>query len=247
LRRTKSRKAELTKWNTNKKRIAQNAKLTEIKTKIRNKVGSPRKRNIKLSKIKSSKGFTSSSKRNDKTLGKRISKQRNKLESNFEATYKRKQTTLLALDFKDDDSILDPNPLMEYHWENILKRFGISTNAKDDKPIKAKIKRTECPAKINEERKKTYLQIIGSIIFEYTHCRLDVAFAVGMLTRVMHNPSEGHLKHLFGLLRYINAANMWGLKFFRDTTMRYGMDFTFFAYCDSSHADDEDSNSVWNT
>ncbi len=112
----------------------------------------------------------------------------------------------------------------------ILKRFGISANAKDDKPIKTKIKRTECPAKINEERKKTYLQIIGSIIFGYTHCRLDLAFAVGMLTRVMHNPSEGHLKQLFGLLRYINATKMWGLNFFRDTTMRYGMDFTFFAY-----------------
>jgi hypothetical protein len=71
---------------------------------------------------------------------------------------------------------------------------------------------------------------------------LDLAFAVGMLTRVMHNPSEGHLKQLYGLLKYINATKMWGLNFFRDTTMRYRMDFTFFAFCDSSHADEEDSN-----
>jgi hypothetical protein len=83
---------------------------------------------------------------------------------------------------------------MEYYWDKILKRFGISAKAKDDKPIKTKIKRTECPAKINEERKKTYLQIIGSIIFGYTHCRLDLAYAVGMFTRVMHNPNEGHIK-----------------------------------------------------
>ena len=131
---------------------------------------------------------------------------------------------------------------MQYYWDKIMKRFGISTNAKEDKPIKTKIKRTECPAKINEERKKSYLQIIGSIIFGYTHCRLDLAFAVGMFTRVMHNPSEGHLKQLFGFLKYINATKSWALKYFRDKSVKYGMDFTFFAFCDSSHADDEESN-----
>jgi hypothetical protein len=131
---------------------------------------------------------------------------------------------------------------MQYYWDKIMKRFGISTDAKDDKPIKTKIKRKDCPAKINEERKKTYLQIIGSIIFGYTHCRLDLAFAVGMFTRVMHNPSEGHLKQLFGFLKYINATKTWGLNYFRDHTMQYGMDFIFLIFCDSSHADDEDSN-----
>jgi hypothetical protein len=131
---------------------------------------------------------------------------------------------------------------MNYYWEKIFKRFGVSAEAKQDKPLKTKIKRTDCPAKINDERKKTYLQIIGSIIFGFTHCRLDLAFAVGMLTRVMHNPSEGHLQQLFGLLRYINATKTWGLNYFRDQTIQYGMNFIFLIYCDSSHADDEDSN-----
>ena len=58
----------------------------------------------------------------------------------------------------------------------------------------------------------------------------------------MHNPSEGHLQQLFGLLRYINATKTWGLNYFRDHTIQYGMDFIFLIYCDSSHADDEDSN-----
>ncbi len=104
-----------------------------------------------------------------------------------------------------------------------------------------KIKRTDCPAKVNEERKKSYLQISGSIIFGYTHCRLDLAYAVGMFTRVMHNPSKGHLKQFFGLLNYIKATKSWELKYYRDRSMRYGMYFTFFALCDSSHADDEES------
>jgi hypothetical protein len=58
----------------------------------------------------------------------------------------------------------------------------------------------------------------------------------------MHNPSEGHLKQLFGFLKYINATKSWALKYFRDKSVKYGMDFTFFAFCDSSHADDEESN-----
>ena len=130
---------------------------------------------------------------------------------------------------------------MKYYWEKVLKRFGISTNAKEDKPLKSKINKMDCPANINEARKKTYLQIIGSIIFGYTHCRLDLAFPVGMLTRVMHNPSDKHLKQLIGLLKYINETKEWGLNYFRDLSVYYGMDFTFFAYCDSSHADDEGS------
>jgi hypothetical protein len=80
--------------------------------------------------------------------------------------------------------------------------------------------------------------MIGSIIFGYTHCRLDLAFPVGMFTRVMHSPSEGHLKQLIEFLKYLNATMKWKLKFFRDNTVQYGMKFVFFAYCDSSHADD---------
>ena len=59
-----------------------------------------------------------------------------------------------------------------------------------------------------------------------------------MLTRVMHSPSETHLKQLIDLLKYINATMKWGLNFFRDHTVRYGMDFIFFGFCDSSHGDD---------
>jgi hypothetical protein len=113
---------------------------------------------------------------------------------------------------------------MNYYWKKIMKRFGIAEKMKADKPLQRKINRNDCPTTKNEERKKTYLQIIGSIIFGYTHCRLDLAFAVGMLTRVMHAPSEGHLKQLYGLLHYINATKEWGLKFYKDESVQYGMD-----------------------
>jgi hypothetical protein len=119
---------------------------------------------------------------------------------------------------------------MEYYWKRIMKKIGILEKDKEEKPIETKVNRLDCPKQANTERKKTYLELIGSIIFGYTHCRLDLALPVGMLTRVMHSPSEGHLKQLYGLLRYLNATKDWGLRFFRDRTMEYGMKFTFFAY-----------------
>ena len=127
---------------------------------------------------------------------------------------------------------------MNYYWRKVLKRFGIQNEEKEERPLKAKVSKDDCPNTPNEERKQTYLQVIGSIIFGFTHCRLDLAFAVGMLTRVMHAPSEIHMKQLMDLLKYINATKEWGLKFFRDNTVYYGMTFIFFGYCDSSHADD---------
>ncbi len=84
-----------------------------------------------------------------------------------------------------------------------MKRFGITAQDKNGSPIRVKISRNDCPATTNEKTKKTYLQMIGSIIFGYTHCRLDLAFPVGMFTRVMHSPSEGHLKQLIEFLKYL--------------------------------------------
>jgi hypothetical protein len=40
------------------------------------------------------------------------------------------------------------------------------------------------------------------------------------------------------LLKYINATKDWGLNYFRDVSVYYGMAFIFFGFCDSSHADD---------
>ena len=127
---------------------------------------------------------------------------------------------------------------MRYYWKKVMQRFGILPQDKEDRPLKSKISKDDCPKSPDENRKMTYLQIIGSIIFGFTHCRLDLAFPVGMLTRVMHAPNETHLKQLMDLLKYINATMDWGLNFFRDLTVYYGMDLTFFGYCDSSHADD---------
>ncbi len=78
-----------------------------------------------------------------------------------------------------------------------------------------KMKRSECPMEPDEKLKTNYLQIIGSIIYGYTHCRLDLAFPVNMLTtRIMHSPAEQHYNLLRKVLHYINGTKNWTLKFY---------------------------------
>jgi hypothetical protein len=130
---------------------------------------------------------------------------------------------------------------MGYYWNKLMQKFNIGPNDVEDTPIRAKVRRVECPLEPDKQRKSEFLQIIGSILYGYTHCRLDLAYAVGMMTRVMHSPSAGHLSQLKHLLRYINHTKDFRLQYHRDSSIHYGMDYTFYGGVDSSHADDEDT------
>jgi hypothetical protein len=125
---------------------------------------------------------------------------------------------------------------MEYYWNKLMKKFDVKSDEIESAPLKTKIKRSECPDVPNEQLKTNYLQIIGSIIYGYTHCRLDLAFPVNMLTRIMHSPAEQHFNLLKKLLHYINGTKNWTLNYFRDFSVFYGMDFVFFCNVDAAHA-----------
>jgi hypothetical protein len=126
---------------------------------------------------------------------------------------------------------------MEYCWNKLMRKFHVKDNEVENSPLKTKIKRSECPAERDEKMKSSYLQIIGSIIYGYTHCRLDLAFPVNMLTRIMHSPAKQHYNLLRKLLHYINGTKNWTLNFYKDVTVFYGMDFVFFGNVDAAHAD----------
>ena len=131
---------------------------------------------------------------------------------------------------------------MEYYWDKLMRKFHVQPDEVESSPLKTKIKRSECPVEPDEHLKTSYLQIIGSIIYGYTHCRLDLAFPVNMLTRIMHSPAEQHYNLLRKLLHYINGTKNWTLNFYRDYSVLYGMDFIFFCNVDAAHADDDESH-----
>jgi hypothetical protein len=124
---------------------------------------------------------------------------------------------------------------MDYYWNKLLMKFNVGEHDIQDTPLKSKVLRSECPQHVDKARQKECLQIMGLIIYGYTHCRLNMAYAVGMLTRVMHSPSATHLIQLRNLLKFINEV------YHRDPSVNYGMDFIFHGGVDSSHADDSDN------
>jgi hypothetical protein len=131
---------------------------------------------------------------------------------------------------------------MEYYWDKLMKKLEVNPDEVESSPLKTKIKRSDCPEEPDPQLKTRYLQIIGSIIYGYTHCRLDLAYPVNMLTRIMHSPAEEHFNLLKKLLYYINGTKNWTLNYYRDATVYYGMDFNFFCNVDAAHADDEETH-----
>ena len=131
---------------------------------------------------------------------------------------------------------------MEYYWKKLMRKFDVKNEEIENSPLKTKIKRSECPTAPDEQLKTSYLQIIGSIIYGYTHCRLDLAFPVNMLTRVMHAPADEHYLLLRKLLHYINGTKNWTLNYYKDISVFYGMDFVFFGNVDAAHADDDETH-----
>jgi transposase InsO family protein len=158
----------------------------------------------------------------------------------FEGTDNGILTSFCGVEIKSDEGKVSLS--MEYYWDKLMRKFNVKPDETENSPLKTKIKRSECPKEPDEQLKTSYLQIIGSIIYGYTHCRLDLAFPVNMLTRIMHSPAEQHYNLLRKLLHYINGTKNWTLNYFRDHTVVYGMDFVFFCNVDAAHADDEETH-----
>jgi len=158
----------------------------------------------------------------------------------FEGTDNGTLTSFCGVEIKSNEERVSLS--MEYYWDKLMRKFNVKSDEVENAPLKTKIKRSDCPKEADVELKNSYLQIIGSIIYGYTHCRLDLAFPVNMLTRIMHSPAEQHFNLLKKLLHYINGTKKWTLNYFRDETVYYGMDFVFFCNVDSAHADDDESH-----
>jgi hypothetical protein len=118
----------------------------------------------------------------------------------FEGTDNGNLSSFCGVEVRTSDSQVSLS--MEYYWNKLMKKFDVKNDEIESSPLKTKIKRSECPEEPDEKMKTSYLQIIGSIIYGYTHCRLDLAFPVNMLTRIMHSPAEQHYGLLRKLLHY---------------------------------------------
>ena len=80
---------------------------------------------------------------------------------------------------------------------------------------------TECPMTVGLEsnprfykkRTKLYQKILGACIFINNVCRPDISFAMNVLTRQMHNPSDKHMELAIELAKYLACTQDLGIVF----------------------------------
>jgi Reverse transcriptase (RNA-dependent DNA polymerase) len=104
-------------------------------------------------------------------------------------------------------------------------------------PINQKFKLSaEAGEPVDRER---YQRLVGRLIY-LSHTRLDISFAVSVVSRYMHDPREGHMDVVYHILRYLKNAPGKGLIFRKNGHLNIE------DYCDSDWAscsDDRKSTS----
>ena len=60
--------------------------------------------------------------------------------------------------------------------------------------------------------KVRYQRLVGKLIY-LSHTRLDIAYAVSVVSQFMHNPSEDHMGVVIRILRYLQSSLGKGLMF----------------------------------
>ena len=63
---------------------------------------------------------------------------------------------------------------------------------------------------------------MGKLIY-LTHTRLDISFAVSLISQFLNNPSENHMKAVYRILRYLKKDPRKGLLFKKTTNRSLGI------------------------
>ena len=85
----------------------------------------------------------------------------------------------------------------------------------------------------HKHRVKYYQKIMGGCIFVNNIARPDISFAMNILTRQMHNPSEKHLSVALDLVRYLACTEDLGIVYSREGNRRPNL------YCDAHKGSQE--------
>ncbi|GKF93468.1 hypothetical protein Tco_0280187, partial [Tanacetum coccineum] len=123
--------------------------------------------------------------------------------------------------------------------EKILKKF----NREDCSLVSTLIDSVE-KLKLNTGKpmdQLEYSRAIGSLVYAMTSTRLDIAYAVGRLSRFTSNPSRQHWPSITKVFKYLKGTMNYGLSYVGYPSMLEG-------YSDASwinHVEDSSSTSGW--
>jgi len=98
-------------------------------------------------------------------------------------------------------------------------------------PMEQNLKLTSTEGSMFEDPTK-YKKIVGTLNF-LTTTRPDIAFVVGILSRFMHKPCEGHWNATKRVLKYLKGTQTYGIKYSKV------VDFHLIGYSDSDFDGDK--------
>lgn len=114
---------------------------------------------------------------------------------------------------------------------DLLAETGMLECQPIDTPIEVNHKLTESTGQVPTNRER-YQKLVGKLIY-LAHTRPDIAYAVSIVSRFMHAPSESHMKAVFRILRYLKSSPGKGLFFGRNGSVEVK------GYTDSDWAGDK--------
>eukprot|EP00253_Pinus_taeda_P022881 PITA_22881 len=100
---------------------------------------------------------------------------------------------------------------------DLLNRFGMTECNPLSTLMEQNLKLTSIERKEFEDATK-YKQLIGSLIY-LTTTRPDISFAVGILSRFMQKPCEGHWSAAKRVLRYLKGTQDLGIKYTQELSL----------------------------
>ncbi|KAM1959838.1 hypothetical protein ACFX15_005064 [Malus domestica] len=129
------------------------------------------------------------------------------------------------------------------YLEKLIRKFGVHDSTKPvSTPLAPhfKLSSLQC-SKTDKEKLQMknipYANLVGSLMYAMVCSRPDIAHAVGMVSRYMHNPGKEHWHAAKWILRYLHGTRDVGLCFERDDS---GIGHFAVGYVDSDYAGDLD-------
>lgn len=94
---------------------------------------------------------------------------------------------------------------------DLLKETSMSGYKPSDTPVDPNKKLGDAPNEVLIDKVR-YQCLVGKLIYLF-HTRLDIAFAVSVVSQFMHSPYEKYLKVVYKILKDLQSTSRKGLLF----------------------------------
>lgn len=165
------------------------------------------------------------------------------LQEEFEITGDDEEIYFLGMHITNKNGQVTLN--QELYIKNMVSKFGMENSKPISTPVADGVHYSkEDEANTEEEKKemedKPYRSVVGSLIYAMIGTRPDIAYAVGLASRYLHNPGKKHWLLAKRILAYLNGTKSKKIVYTgpgQDSGPGQGR---LVGYADASYADDLD-------